>query len=103
MPPFLLPLLGVLALAIGLFGKRGANAILSNLDGRGDDSPSTKTEIHNHYYQGTGTRAGDEPRTEARVRRKARRAPPVVLDENPYDEDPDADVSPGDSENEVSQ
>jgi hypothetical protein len=99
MPPLLLPLLGVIALAIGLFGKRGASAILQNLDRGGDDSPSTKTEIHNHYYQGTGPRTGDEPKTEARVRRRARRAPPVVIDENPYDEDPDADG--GDPENEV--
>lgn len=111
MPPFLLPLLGVIALAIGIFGKRGgASAILGNLAGHGDDSSSgTKTEIHNHYYQSTGPRAGEESRAhhgaapEPRVRRKARRDPPAVIDPNPYDDDPDADVSPGDSENEVNQ
>jgi hypothetical protein len=92
MPPFLLPLLGVIALALGLFGKRGGAAILSNLAGHGEESSVTKTEIHNHYYQGSGPRAEEEgtrlsEAPEPRIRRRARREPPRVLDANPYDDE----------------
>lgn len=95
MPPFLLPLLGVIALALGLFGRRGgAAALLGNLAGRDDDSSGTKTEIHNHYYQGRGPRAEEETSSRASeapeprvIRRRMRRDAPRVLDLNPYDDE----------------
>jgi len=100
-PPFLLPLLGVIALALGLFGKRGGAALLGGLVDREHESSGTKTEIHNHYYQGSRprteveeiSRASDAPAA-IRVKRKMRRDPPRTLDLNPYDEDREHEDEP---------
>jgi hypothetical protein len=108
MPPFLLPLLGVIALALGLFGKRGGAAILNNLGGHGEESSGTKTEIHNHYYQGSGPRAEEEEISRSsdapapiRVKRRMRRDPPRTLDLNPYEDEREADGHDGEVEKEA--
>jgi hypothetical protein len=109
MPPFLLPLLGVIALALGLFGKRGGAALLGGLADREHESSGTKTEIHNHYYQGSRPRTEEEEISRSsdapgpiRVKRRMRRDPPRTLDLNPYEEhegddhevEPDKEVKP---------
>lgn len=110
MPPFLLPLLAGIAIALGLFGKRGGAALLDTLadPNRDRGSSGTKTEIHNHYYGTPKPRAAESEdigrpseAPEPTRRRRVRRDPPRVLDLNPYDEDEQENEKVPDPENEA--
>lgn len=108
MPPFLIPLLAGIAIALGLFGKRGGAALLDAMadPNRDRGSSGTKTEIHNHYYGAPKPRAESEDigrpseAPEPTRRRRARRDPPRVLDLNPYDDEQENE-QPAEIENEV--
>jgi hypothetical protein len=109
MPPFLIPLLAGIAIALGLFGKRGGAALLDTLADPNRDrgsSSGTKTEIHNHYYGTPKHRAVEDDigrpseAPEPTRRRRARRDPPRVLDLNPYDDEQEIE-QPAEIENEA--